>query len=239
MTWSTRELADLAGTTINTVRHYHSLGLLEEPDRRYNGYKQYRVRHLVSLIRMRRLVELGVPLAQITELDAAAPEALRELDHELRAGIDRLTRVRADVAALARAKAPLDTPRGFEPLTAELSFADRSLIQICARLRDRDALARLAEMIDRESDATRRAFDALGDDTAEEAQDLLAAQIAASRTNWRAVTAAGALGRALADARRELYNPAQRRVIARASASTTPERPEHNEGNDHGPHHRR
>ena len=41
MAWSTRELAGLAGTTVNTIRHYHRLGLLDEPERRYNGYKQY------------------------------------------------------------------------------------------------------------------------------------------------------------------------------------------------------
>ena len=29
MAWSTRELADLAGTTVNTVRHYHERGLIE------------------------------------------------------------------------------------------------------------------------------------------------------------------------------------------------------------------
>ncbi|WP_433560110.1 MerR family DNA-binding transcriptional regulator [Pseudonocardia xinjiangensis] len=28
MAWSTRELADLAGTTVRAVRHYHDVGLL-------------------------------------------------------------------------------------------------------------------------------------------------------------------------------------------------------------------
>jgi DNA-binding transcriptional MerR regulator len=45
--WSTRELAELAGTTVNTVRHYHRIGLLDEPERRNNGYKEYGVPHLV------------------------------------------------------------------------------------------------------------------------------------------------------------------------------------------------
>src|SRR6185312_16235456 len=31
--WSTSELAHLAGTTARTVRHYHDVGLLEEPRR--------------------------------------------------------------------------------------------------------------------------------------------------------------------------------------------------------------
>jgi DNA-binding transcriptional MerR regulator len=33
MAWSTRELAELASTTVNTIRHYHRLGLLAEPER--------------------------------------------------------------------------------------------------------------------------------------------------------------------------------------------------------------
>ena len=50
MGWSTRELAELAGTTIKAVRHYHEHGLLEEPRRAVNGYKQYGAGHLVRLL---------------------------------------------------------------------------------------------------------------------------------------------------------------------------------------------
>ncbi|MFF3442344.1 MerR family transcriptional regulator [Streptosporangium sp. NPDC002721] len=73
MAWSTSELATLAGTTVNTIRHYHRLGLLEEPDRRYNGYKQYETLDLVRLLRIRRLAELGVPLSRIKELSTGSP----------------------------------------------------------------------------------------------------------------------------------------------------------------------
>src|SRR5204863_5377681 len=40
MAWSTREIAELAGTSLRAVRHYHEVGLLAEPERRANGYKQ-------------------------------------------------------------------------------------------------------------------------------------------------------------------------------------------------------
>ena len=50
MAWSTRQLAELAGTTVKTVRHYHEIGLLSEPERASNGYKQYRTEHLVRLL---------------------------------------------------------------------------------------------------------------------------------------------------------------------------------------------
>ena len=35
------ELANLVGVTVRTVRHYHRLGLLPEPERRGNGYRSY------------------------------------------------------------------------------------------------------------------------------------------------------------------------------------------------------
>ena len=69
MAWSTRQLADLAGTTVKAVRHYHKVGLLDEPERLSNGYKQYQVAHLIRLLQIVRLSELGVPLAQIATLD--------------------------------------------------------------------------------------------------------------------------------------------------------------------------
>ncbi|GAA2582030.1 hypothetical protein GCM10010424_29910 [Streptomyces lienomycini] len=43
MAWSTREMAELAGVSLRAVRHCHDIRLLEEPERRSNGYKQYGV----------------------------------------------------------------------------------------------------------------------------------------------------------------------------------------------------
>lgn len=63
--WSTREIAEFAGTTLKAVRHYHRIGLLEEPERSANGYKRYGIKHLIRLMRIRRLVDLGVALSDI------------------------------------------------------------------------------------------------------------------------------------------------------------------------------
>ena len=105
MPWSTRELAELTGTTVNTIRHYHRLGLLEEPERRHNGYKQYGDRELARLLSIRRLVELGVPLARIGEAGTdgtVPPEILRQVDAGLAADIARLVRARTDIATILR-----------------------------------------------------------------------------------------------------------------------------------------
>ncbi|WUR85861.1 MerR family transcriptional regulator [Streptomyces phaeochromogenes] len=130
--WSTRQLAEPANTTVNTVRHYHRLGLLNEPERRYNGYKQYEVQQLVSLLRIRRLAELGVPLAQISTAGADAdrtPGVLRNLHAELQRHIERLKKARTDIAAILRAHAAADAVAAgkAERVTEAPSFTDPTI----------------------------------------------------------------------------------------------------------------
>ena len=78
------ELATLAGVSVRTVRHYHQLGLLPDPARKVNGYRDYRLRDAVVLARVRRLAELGLALDDIRdELVGDATRDLRELLVEL------------------------------------------------------------------------------------------------------------------------------------------------------------
>lgn len=82
------ELAELAGVTTRTVRHYHRLGLLPEPERRANGYREYGLDDAVLLLRVRRLVELGLTLDEVADALAGADgtelrEILTELDEAL------------------------------------------------------------------------------------------------------------------------------------------------------------
>ncbi|TJZ55519.1 MerR family transcriptional regulator [Streptomyces piniterrae] len=71
------ELAALAGVSTRAVRHYHHLGLLPEPARRANGYREYGLRDAVALARIRRLTELGLGLEEVR--DVLADDAGREL----------------------------------------------------------------------------------------------------------------------------------------------------------------
>lgn len=82
------ELAAAVGVTTRTVRHYHHLGLLPEPERLGNGYRDYTLRHAVVLARIRRLTELGLGLAEVRDVlaeDAGKDlvEVLTELDEDL------------------------------------------------------------------------------------------------------------------------------------------------------------
>ncbi|MFC3997276.1 MerR family transcriptional regulator [Nocardiopsis sediminis] len=105
------ELAELAGVTVRTLRHYHQVGLLPEPPRSAGGYRDYDVGHLVRLLRITRMTALGVPLSVLPAVlddPAAAEELLDELDRHAAADIERLTARRAGIAALRRSGAPPD-----------------------------------------------------------------------------------------------------------------------------------
>lgn len=245
MAWSTRQIADLAGTTVNTVRHYHEAGLLEQPERRSNGYKQYGVPHLVRLLQIRRLRELGVPLAQIESMgraDENPVEAFRVLDAELEATIERLQRARAELALIMRHRAPVDLPAGFGSVARKLSETDRSLVMIYSQIYDETAMADIRRLVEEhprtEADVE---FDNLPSDADTATRVRLAEYFAPvikqyqAHYPWlndpvtRASTDAATLEHTMVESLRELYNPAQLDVLARANEiiyGKTDERPD-------------
>lgn len=234
MPWSTRELAERAGTTVNTIRHYHRVGLLDEPERRYNGYKQYTVRHLVSLLRIRRLAELGVPLSRIGDVSSCsddAPEVLRRIDGELQESIERLEKARVEIAAILNDDVPADGPAGFESVAGLLSETDSSMIHIFTQLYDESALADIQKIVDTETDDRLGAdIDALAPEADERTRRLLVDRLAVSLARnlvdypWLSDPVGHLSQRprvtaeTMADAMLELYNPAQLDVLHRAHA---------------------
>lgn len=177
MPWSTSELARLAGTTVNTVRHYHRAGLLEEPDRTSNGYKQYGGRHLVRLLQIRRLRDLGVPLAQIESVgpEGAAPEeGLLAIDADIAASIERLQRARAEIRAILAGTSTTDLPPGFEDVAQRLSTPERSLLLVYEQLYDEEAMADLRTMVESEPGDGSAEFEALPADADDEARQRIA-----------------------------------------------------------------
>jgi DNA-binding transcriptional MerR regulator len=99
------QLASYAGVSIRAVRHYHQVGLMPEPERNASGYRTYDVNAVVRLIRIRTLVEAGVPLARVQQLlDADTTtflDATVQIDRELRARIRGLQEHRRRIAQLA------------------------------------------------------------------------------------------------------------------------------------------
>lgn len=73
-------VARQAGVGIETVRFYERQGLLEEPERRASGYRQYDSEAIAVLRFIRRAKELGFTLKEIKgllalRLDASATQA--------------------------------------------------------------------------------------------------------------------------------------------------------------------
>ena len=236
MAWSTRDLADLAGTTVNTIRHYHRSGLLEQPDRMSNGYKQYGARHLVRLLRIRRLRDLGVPLAQIESVGFGAETpsaALLSIDADLAATIARLQRARAEIRAILAGTTATDVPSGFEDLASRLSGPERSLMLVYAQLYDESAMADLKKMVEEEPADAGADFNALpataDEATRQRVARILAPQIAQNLSDYPWLsdpTAHRSRGpeitqEAFIETVRELFNPAQLDVLARASIIAT------------------
>jgi DNA-binding transcriptional MerR regulator len=165
------ELASIAGVTVRTLRHYHQVGVLPEPVRTANGYRNYGVRDLITLLQVKRLAALGVPLEQIpAALDSAEgghSALLDNLDRELEAQIDRLTAQRALVAQLRSTSAapdlPLDLPPELGPFLAqwaranpspELAKIDRDQSILLAHLAGAEGMPHLVSMFERMTDPT-------------------------------------------------------------------------------------
>jgi DNA-binding transcriptional MerR regulator len=139
------ELAAAVGVTTRTVRHYHHQGLLPEPERRPNGYREYTLRHAVALARIRRLTELGLGLAEVRDVlaeDAGKDlaEVLSELDEDLARQEDAIRERRARLRALLETEGAV-TAEG--PVSPRLA----ALFQDMAHVSDSPMAAKDREML--------------------------------------------------------------------------------------------
>ncbi|MFD4876428.1 MerR family transcriptional regulator [Streptomyces sp. NPDC058420] len=142
------ELAATVGVTTRTVRHYHHLGLLPEPERLGNGYRDYGLRHAVVLARIRRLTELGLGLPEVRDVltdDAGRDlvEVLTELDEDL-ARQESAVRERR-----ARLRTLLDAGEltGEAPHSPELTALFAELTQVSAPAPESPMAAKDREML--------------------------------------------------------------------------------------------
>ena len=99
------QLAGYVGVTVRAVRHYHHLGLLDEPGRDASGYRRYTAQHAIDLVKIKTLASAGVPLARIKQLSAAQPDeftaAIDQIDRDLKERIADLRRTRDRIRSLA------------------------------------------------------------------------------------------------------------------------------------------
>ena len=207
------ELAIAVGVTTRTVRHYHHLGLLPEPERLANGYRDYTLRHAVVLARIRRLTELGLGLAEVRDVlaDEAGRdlvEVLAELDEDLarqEAAIhERRTRLRVLLRNAESLSAEGPVSPELAAMFAELAYVSDSPMAA----KDREMLALIETTAPPED--RKRLMDALGGAfatpegtaRAHEVYVLLDALVDASADDPRVAEAARALADCLP---RELF----------------------------------
>ena len=230
LTWSTRQVAALAGTTQKAVRYYHSVGLLAEPERGVNGYKHYGVAHLRRLIHIVSLAELGLPLARIKEIDDVDADTLiDELDATLEAKIRRLEANRARLALLRTHGVGWEVPAELADVLAGLADADRSVLAVASRVLDDQSVAQLRDLLARhEPTDTDEELTQLPDDaTPEQIEDLarrIVAQVQGAGEQFPGVSGAARVAvprrlahEAVAAAMVESFRAAQLRVLVRVS----------------------
>lgn len=108
-----KDVACLSGVTIRTLRHYHQIGILPEPPRLENGYRDYGVVDVARVLRIKRLASLGLSLEQIGSIlkeeeagELRTPnktaKLLDNIDNELKAQISQLEERRRIISLLRR-----------------------------------------------------------------------------------------------------------------------------------------
>lgn len=99
------QAAAFVGVTVKTVRHYHKLGLVKEPERDSSGYRRYGSAELLRLVQARTLAAAGVPLTEIGPLLDADPArfaaALANVERQLTERIEELIARRDTLHRLA------------------------------------------------------------------------------------------------------------------------------------------
>ncbi len=106
-TFSIQQVAELTGLSIDTLRYYERIGLLEPVSRTSGGHRQYRQKDLDWIGLLIDLRETGMPLAEMfhfAELrrqgDATAAERLQLLEQHQLALEQRMRKLQQHMTAL-------------------------------------------------------------------------------------------------------------------------------------------
>lgn len=162
MKFSSKHVSDLVGMSRRTLRHYHNIGLLEEPPRDTNGYRNYTADHVLQLIRIKRLTGIGLSLDQVAQVlqspgSEQANKLLDDLDKALADQISAMRAQRRVIASIRKNNAPIDVlPEYAQHISALRSLgasdqaieADKIVIDIVAGLGTEEDTQRLQEILE-------------------------------------------------------------------------------------------
>lgn len=114
-----KKLADATGVDVDTIRYYEKQGLLPEPARQDNGYRDYASTHLERLAFIRHCRALEMPLVDIRRLLSAL-----DAPSEPHPDVDKLVQEQ-----LEKVRARLQSMRALEKQLLQLQAS-------CGRCRD-------------------------------------------------------------------------------------------------------
>jgi DNA-binding transcriptional MerR regulator len=127
--FTTKQIADLAGVTVRTLRYYHEVGLLPEPERSRGGGLVYTSDHVLRLLRIKRLTVMGLTLDQVADIvgNPTSPRSMRLLIDLDRALADRAAEIQSQRRAiweLRQTQSPVDVLPEFARFVAGLRRLD-------------------------------------------------------------------------------------------------------------------
>lgn len=101
------EVARRSGVGVETIRYYERLGLLQTPDRRPSGYRQYGTAVIERLEYIRRSKELGFTLSEIRELLEVSFASQKCCDHIRQRARDKLSDIDQKIRDLQKMRRSL------------------------------------------------------------------------------------------------------------------------------------
>jgi DNA-binding transcriptional MerR regulator len=104
------DAAAFAGTTPRAIRHYHQIGLLQEPERGADGRRRYGYDDMIRLLWIRRMADAGIGLDDVRAAfddTGDIDENLRRLEETLAAQEAEIRRQRAAVQRLRAVGSPM------------------------------------------------------------------------------------------------------------------------------------
>lgn len=104
------QLAKETGISSKTIRYYETIGLLPQPLRQENGYRNYTDSDVQRLIFIRRCRDLLIPLAQIRQLVVVQMDktaSCREVERIVDAQLEKVHKTQAELALLERSLSSL------------------------------------------------------------------------------------------------------------------------------------
>ena len=128
------EMARLADVSAKTVRYYEGIGLMPEPDRNANGYRDYGAEHLERLRFIKDAQAAGLSLADAAEIldlksrgEASCAHTTKLLERrvaDVDQQIERLLAAKSELVGLLRRAQTLDAGECDDPSRCQVIGID-------------------------------------------------------------------------------------------------------------------